>query len=111
MDSMIRGFFQGFIKIHILHHASTDKIYGLWFIEELKRHGYNISPGTLYPIFHTLEQDGLLASDEKNVNGKIRKYYKTTSKGKSTLKAATTKVQELLDELLEEKKNKRLRRK
>ncbi len=102
MDAMVRPFFLGFIKIHILHHAAKDRVYGLWFIEELKRHGYDISPGTLYPIFHALEKGGLLTCEERNVNGKIRKYYRTTSKGKSTLKVARTKAQELLHELLED---------
>ncbi len=102
MDPTMRGFFLGFIKIHILHHAAREKVYGLWFIEELKRHGYEISPGTLYPIFHALEHQGLLSCEEKTVHGKIRKYYRTTSRGKSTLKSAAMKVQELLHELLDD---------
>ena len=64
-----------------MHHASKEPIYGLWFIEELKRHGYRISPGTLYPILHRLEEEGLLKSYSENVEGKIRKYYKITPKG------------------------------
>ncbi len=102
MDPMVRSFFLGFIKIHILHHAAQEPVYGLWLIEELKRHGYEISPGTLYPIFHALEEGKLIRSVEKNVNGKIRKYYHTTAKGKATLKEAKTKVQELLHEIIEE---------
>lgn len=102
MDPLERSFFLGFVKIHILHHASREPLYGLWFIEELKRHGYDISPGTLYPIFHALEKDGLVRSEKKNVNGKIRKYYRATSKGKSTLRVATARAQELLNELLED---------
>lgn len=99
---MVRSFFLGFIKIHILHHASREPVYGLWFIEELRRHGYEISPGTLYPIFHSLEADGFLRCSEKVVDGKIRKYYRTTAKGNLTLKEATSKVQELLHEIIED---------
>lgn len=102
MDTMIRSFFLGFIKIHILHHATRGAVYGLWFIDELKRHGYDISPGTLYPIFHSLEADGMLRSYEKVVGGKIRKYYQTTTQGKATLKDAKVKIQELLHEIIEE---------
>lgn len=42
---MFRDFFLGFIKVHILHHAAEEPIYGLGMIEELGRHGYEISPG------------------------------------------------------------------
>ena len=99
---MVRSFFLGFIKIHILHHAAKEQVYGLWLIEELKRHGYGISPGTLYPILHSLEDDSLLQSQERVVDGKMRKYYRTTSKGKKTLRQAKEKVQELLNEIVKD---------
>jgi PadR family transcriptional regulator, regulatory protein PadR len=98
---MIQTFLLGFIKIHILHHASQEPIYGLWLIEELGEHGYTISPGTLYPILHSLEREELLKSEDKIVDGKIRKYYVTTPKGKKALKAVKGKIQELVDEVLE----------
>jgi len=102
MNSTVRSLFLGIIKIHILHHASVEPVFGLWFIAELGHHGYHISPGTLYPIFHSLEQDGLLRSNTRVVNGKIRKYYRTTPKGRTTLKQARVKVQELFSELIGE---------
>ena len=79
---MLRDFFLGFIKIHILHHASKEPVYGLWLIEELGRHGYKLSPGTLYPVLHKLEEERLLKSYTENVSGKIRKYYRTVTVGK-----------------------------
>ncbi|MEE8392587.1 MAG: helix-turn-helix transcriptional regulator, partial [Anaerolineae bacterium] len=51
---MLRELFLGFIKIHILHHAGQEPVYGLWLIEELAHHGYTVSPGTLYPTLHSL---------------------------------------------------------
>jgi DNA-binding PadR family transcriptional regulator len=97
---MLRHFFLGFIKIHILHHAAEKPIYGLWIIEELGRHGYRLSPGTLYPILHALEADGLLHSNQQLVDGKIRKYYQITSKGRETLAEAKKKIKELVDEVM-----------
>ena len=97
-----RDFFLGFIKIHILYHAKKEPVYGQEFSNELKRHGYEISFGTLYPIFHKLEERGLLASKTENVNGKIRKYYSITPGGSRLLKEAKTKARELVDELFEE---------
>jgi len=100
-DKVLRKLFLGFIQIHILHHASEHPIFGLWMLGELKEHGYNISAGTLYPILHSMESDGLLRKEEQNVDGKIRKYYSTTEKGASVLKEARLKAYELFKEIKE----------
>lgn len=97
---MIRDFFLGFIKIHILHHANKEPIYGAFMFEELKHHGYEISAGTLYPTFHSLEKGGYLIREDRLVNGKIRKYYSITDKGKEALTEAQTKIKELVHEIL-----------
>lgn len=101
-DQFKRDFFLGFIKVHILHHARIEPIYGKEFRQELRRHGYEISYGTLYPIFHKLEKGGYLTSEQKNVSGKIRKYYSITKKGVRALEAAKLKARELFNELFEE---------
>ena len=44
--------YAGLIRLHVLHHAAKEPIYGLAMMEELGRHGYKISAGTLYPILH-----------------------------------------------------------
>ena len=100
---MIKDFYLGFIRIHILYHASKEPVYGMWLIEELARHGYKISCGTLYPILHRLHHDGYLAVKEKNINGKIRKYYRITAKGKKTLRECQEKIHELVDEVIKQK--------
>lgn len=100
-DKVLRKLFLGFIHIHILHHAKEHPTFGLWMLEELKEHGYNISAGTLYPILHTMESDGLLVREDKNVEGKIRKYYSTTAKGDSVLVEARKKAYELFKEIKE----------
>jgi PadR family transcriptional regulator PadR len=89
-----------FVKLHILHHAEESPVYGLWLIQELKEHGYRLSPGTLYPHLHTMEWTGLLRCRNKNVNGKIRRYYHLTSKGKRHLKEARRQLAELAHEIL-----------
>lgn len=100
-DKLIRNLFLGFIKIHILHHAEKEEIYGAEFQEELSRHGYEISFGTLYPIFHSLEDDGYILSEKRNIQGKIRKYYSITPQGRKVLKAARSKAVELVREITE----------
>jgi DNA-binding PadR family transcriptional regulator len=98
---MLRGFFLGFIKIHILHHAAYEPVYGVALIQELERHGYEISPGTLYPILHGLEKDGYLFSQERVVSGKVRKYYAITESGEQALAEIRPKIVELVKEVLE----------
>jgi DNA-binding PadR family transcriptional regulator len=98
---MLRDFFLGFIKIHILHHAEQEPVYGLALIQELARHGCTLSPGTLYPVLHSLEKDGYLASEERVVQGKVRKYYTITTEGSRALVEARHKIRELVDEVLE----------
>jgi len=97
-----RELFLGFIKVHILYHASKEPIYGVEIAEELNRHGYYISPGTLYPTLHRLEEAGYLKRVSQVVNGKVRKYYSITEQGLDVLKEARKKIRELVDEVLEE---------
>lgn len=98
---MLRDLFLGFIKIHILHHAGQEPVYGLWLMEELARHGYTISPGTLYPTLHSLEQAGYLSSEKRVVEGRQRRYYTLTPDGKAALAEARERLAELVSEVLE----------
>ena len=98
-DKIMRKLFLGFIQIHILHHAKKEPIFGAWMIEELQEHGYEMSPGTLYPLLHTMESNNLLEKEEKLVNGKIRKYYSITNFGIEILNEAKEKASELIDEI------------
>ncbi|WP_413229994.1 PadR family transcriptional regulator [Halobacillus litoralis] len=97
---MLRDFFLGSIKIHILWHASIEPIYGAFLMEELSSHGYDISPGTLYPTLKQLHKDGLLRKYEEKVEGKVRKYYVITEKGKDVLSEGKEQVRELAEEVL-----------
>ncbi len=99
---LLHEFLLGFIKIHILHHAEDEPVYGLALIEELKRHGYALSAGTLYPILHNLEAAGYLRREQAIVGGKVRKYYAITESGRQALGEARLKIRELVEEVLEE---------
>jgi PadR family transcriptional regulator, regulatory protein PadR len=94
--------YSGMIRLHILHHASKGPIFGLWIIEELGRHGYKLSPGTLYPILHALERKGYLRSTKKRDGGQARRLYRATPAGRKALVAAKVKVRELFGELFED---------
>ena len=73
-----RDLLSGFIRLHILHHAVEGELYGQWMIEELARHGYRLSPGTLYPLLHGLEKKGYLISRVEREGRTARKYYGAT---------------------------------
>ncbi|SFE70710.1 Transcriptional regulator PadR-like family protein [Paenibacillus algorifonticola] len=98
-EQIYRKLFLGFIQIHILHHAAQEAIYGSWMLEELKEHGYKLSAGTLYPLLRTMELSDLLEREDRNVGGKIRKYYRTTEKGNQVLVEARNKAYELFKEI------------
>ncbi len=97
--SLSRELFLGFVKAHILYHAGQGPVYGLWLIGELARHGYTLSPGSLYPMLHSLEQEGLLVSEKQVIAGKARKCYRLTRPGRKALRQARDEAVELLNEI------------
>lgn len=101
-NELIRHFFGGFIRLHILYHAEKEPICGVEMIEELKHHGYDLSPGTLYPILHSLEEAGYIDCEEEVVSGKRRKNYRITKRGQKLLADAKSKLRELFSEVVED---------
>src|SRR5579862_326647 len=90
-----RDLYSGLVRLHILHHAVEGPIFGFGMIEELARHGYRISPGSLYPLLHGLKQKGYLRSTEERNGKSLRKVYRATPLGKRALQAAKSKIREL----------------
>jgi PadR family transcriptional regulator, regulatory protein PadR len=103
-----RDLYSGLIRLHLLHHAAEQPIFGLGMIEELGRHGYQISPGSLYPLLHGLERKGYLKASEVRNGKSLRKVYRATPLGRKALASAKEKVRELFRELIEEKSVSRL---
>jgi DNA-binding PadR family transcriptional regulator len=97
-----KDLYSGLIRLHVLHHAAEEPIFGLGMMEELARHGYRISAGTLYPLLQRLETKGYLRSSEKRNGKSRRKVYRATALGRKALAAAKSKVRELFHELMEE---------
>jgi PadR family transcriptional regulator, regulatory protein PadR len=96
-----RDLYSGLIRLHVLHHAVQEPIFGLGMADELARHGYRISPGTLYPLLHGLEKKGYLRSTVQRNGKSLRKVYRATPLGRKALTAAKKKVSELFRELME----------
>lgn len=97
-----RDLYAGLVRLHVLHHAVKEPVYGLAMIEELRRHGYELSAGTLYPILHGLERKGLLTSEAERTGGTTRRVYRATAAGRAALLAAKAKVRQLFGELFDD---------
>jgi PadR family transcriptional regulator PadR len=100
-ESDDRDLYSGLIRLHVLHHASEEPIFGLGMIEELGRHGYRISAGALYPILHGLERKGYLRSTEKRNGKSLRRVYRATRLGRKALAEAKGKIRELFFEVVQ----------
>jgi PadR family transcriptional regulator PadR len=99
-SKMFRDLMLGFVRVHVLHHASLEPIYGTGIQAELEHHGYQLSWGTLYPLLHNLAGEGFLAREDRVVNGKVRKYYAITPLGTQALREARLKALELVHEIV-----------
>jgi DNA-binding PadR family transcriptional regulator len=93
-------FFGGFVRMHVLYHAAREPVFGVEMMDELARHGYDVGPGTLYPMLHRLDEAGYLSVHTEVVAGKQRKYYRATAQGEAALEQAKEKLRELVSEVL-----------
>jgi DNA-binding PadR family transcriptional regulator len=93
-------FFGGFVRLHVLYHAAREPVFGVEMMQELRRHGYDVGAGTLYPLLHQMQKAGYLALHTEVVAGKQRKYYRATPQGISALDEAKAKLKELVKEVL-----------
>lgn len=96
----MREFLRGAMRMHVLHHAAEGPVHGAWMADELSRHGYTISPGTLYPTLHRMEAEGLLTSKYEVIDGRRRRVYRTTRKGRAALDSMRRALSQLADEVL-----------
>jgi DNA-binding PadR family transcriptional regulator len=90
-----------FWKVHILHHAGEEPVHGQWILTELRRHGYEISPGTLYPLLNRMARLGWLKCTVDPEGGRrARKDYVLTEQGRTVLHLIREQVQELHREVV-----------
>lgn len=102
-DDVLRHLFLGFIRLHVLYHADKESICGVELMEELRHHGYDVGPGTMYPMLHQMQVAGILSSTGEVVGGKRRKNFRATAAGRKLLKEARSKLRELASEVLDDK--------
>lgn len=83
-----KGYISGSSRLLVLAILSEKPYYGYELIKTLKQRSndtFDMKEGTLYPILHKLENDGLVASSNQEVSGRVRKVYSITEKGSKVL--------------------------
>jgi DNA-binding PadR family transcriptional regulator len=101
MKSVAREILLSFWKVHILYHADQEPVVGQWVIRELRRHGYEVSPGTLYPLLARMEEHGWLRSTRDPRGGaRARREYSLTAEGRRVLAFLREQVDEMYREVV-----------
>lgn len=95
-----QSFWQGMVKLIVLHQASLGPIYGGRLSKYFRSLGYEISPGSLYPMLHSLEKANLLHCRIKIFKGRARKYYELTLEGKDCLESLRQEVRGIVREVI-----------
>jgi len=99
-QQMMHSFWQGILKFFVLHQAAQSPVYGGRLKKQLQDWDYDISPGSLYPMLHTLEKAMLLKSRVKIFKGRARKYYDITDEGRALLAEVQEKLADVLTRML-----------
>lgn len=94
----------GLVRLHVLHHAAEEPIFGLGMMQELGRHGYRLGPGTIYPLLHGMERRGWLRTGWQVVAGRRRRTYVATAAGRRALGLGRERVRELYEEMWKEER-------
>lgn len=102
----VREIVLGLWKIHILYHASEGGVVGNQLLQDLRQRGYDVSPGTLYPLLHRMERNGWLRSRCAGSSPKAPRTYKATAAGREILQLASPFVNVLHRELSEQRSEK-----
>ena len=97
---MIHSFWQGILKVFVLHQAAQGPIYGGKLKKQLQEWGYDISPGSLYPLLHAFEKNHLFRSRVKIFKGRARKYYEITDQGRAVLAEVQQELEIIMSKLL-----------
>ncbi len=90
-EPLLRRLTLGFLALHVLHQAEASWVFGVQLMQQLSSRGQEVGAGTLYPLLHQLEAGGLLVMEPRIMEGKVRKYYRTTEKGQQ-LKATAREL-------------------
>ena len=81
MDAQMK---KGLLEVCVLSAIKDEESYGYKIISELEPY-IKISESTLYPILRRLETNGAVTTHSLEYNGRLRKYFRITPKGRSKI--------------------------
>ncbi len=79
---------KGHLDALVLATLRHEGAHGYAVIEKLKQRSagaFDLAEGTVYPVLHRLEAEGLLASSWSTVAGRRRRLYRLTRRGRAAL--------------------------
>ncbi len=79
---------KGSTELLVLSLLRERSLHGYDLIKEIRARSaghLRVGEGSLYPLLHRLERDGMLAAEWGGVSGRDRRYYRLTPKGEATL--------------------------
>ncbi len=82
----------GGMDLLILQLLSEKDMYGYEMVTELARRYqsvFQLKEGTLYPLLHRLEKEGAVTAYEEKKDGRLRRYYRITRRGRGRLREQT----------------------
>ena len=95
-----QAFWQGMVKLIVLHQANLGPVYGGRLSKYFHSLGYAISPGSLYPLLHSMEKANLMRCHIRIFKGRARKYYELTPQGQDCLEASRKEAEEIVREVI-----------
>ena len=79
---------KGSTELLVLSLLRDRTLHGYDIIKEIRAHSdghLRVGEGSLYPLLHRLERDGLLAAEWGGAAGRDRRYYRLTPRGEAAL--------------------------
>jgi DNA-binding PadR family transcriptional regulator len=98
LNNLVVELRRGTLILSVVSFLSTQQ-YGYLVLDELKNKGIKVEASTLYPLLRRLEVQGLLNSHWDLTDGRPKRYYVLSDKGKETLRYLKSEWQNLVLEV------------
>ncbi|MDH7563813.1 MAG: PadR family transcriptional regulator [Candidatus Bathyarchaeota archaeon] len=96
-QQLVQRITKNLLDIQILRLVQTQPIWGYNIKKQMEnRFGITLRHGALYPLLNMLEQNGFLTSERQQQQGRTRKVYTITQKGRQYLETYNEIMKEQL---------------
>ncbi|MBS7632733.1 helix-turn-helix transcriptional regulator [Candidatus Bathyarchaeota archaeon] len=96
-QQLVQRITKNLLDIQILRLVQTQPLWGYNIKKQMEtKFGITLRHGALYPLLNMLEQNGFLTSERQQQQGRTRKVYTITQKGRQYLEAYNAIMKEQL---------------